>query len=44
MKASKRVRNAFVVAMNARHPGTTKMRHRSDRRRGNPKRSWKNDA
>jgi hypothetical protein len=44
MKPKKCTRNAFVAAMNARHKGNTTMRHRSDRRRGNPKKSWKNDA
>jgi hypothetical protein len=43
MKKQIKERNSYVNAMNDRHPADTKMKDRREKRKGNPKRSWKNE-
>lgn len=39
----KRNRNSLVVAMNKRHGSGRPMKYRRDKRRNNPKKSWRQD-
>lgn len=42
--AKKQTRNGLVSAMNRRHTSSRPMRDRREKRQGNRKRSWKEEA